>query len=452
MLSEHQQTEYIFSLLEPNPTKNVFKVDTESAESYIYVDNTSKTLFKVSKNDDSKTNLLRSYYIGKELNKLRSIVPNFVLTKQVHDQSRLAVSYEYIQGETLEMCINSLTFPQFLNIFIQILFALELAQRHCMFCHYDLHLDNIIMKPIESPHTYTIILDDDKYEITGNAYIPVIIDFGLASSIIQDKVFGTRSYDYCGIMNYPIQGSDMYKLLFHSYAASTGTLQRQIGSLFHFYGAYDPYKILVSSQTELVEISKEYLKQVSTSRIAAYTPLEYIMWIMSNSDYSKLLSVNKMKRYIYYYPTVVKSGYVESTNSYIMNKYIEKLTSSRECTHEDECILLDQQLLVGYKRLEIPNEIAVKDQANTVLNLTIKDTLEPKYKYIQQADRFIRKMTPYLQYLYIIRELNLESVYKCFVDEFTVSLQYEGYQKLCFIVEKTNRWLKTLSILKHCYL
>ncbi len=42
---------------------------------------------------------------------------------------------------------NELSFKEFLDIFAQILVALEIGQNKYKFCHYDLHTDNVIIVP-----------------------------------------------------------------------------------------------------------------------------------------------------------------------------------------------------------------------------------------------------------------------------------------------------------------
>lgn len=456
MFSEQHQTEYILSKLRSDET-NLAKEKLEKAiklsdstESFIHVSEEEGEIYKVPKKNVEDA-LIRSYYIGKELNHLHSLIPNFVQTKQIHLKNRednLFVAYEYVRGVSVEKMLtnNELTFSQFLNMFIQILFALELAQRYCMFCHYDLHLDNIIMKCIHTVYSYTLVLDDFKYDINANNYIPILIDFGFASSIIKNKVFGTHSFDYCGIMSYPIQGVDMYKLLFHSYVSAKGPLQKQIGGLFLFYGSYDPYKMLISSRANWVQYSKEYLKKASTSRIATFTPLEFLSWILENEEYSTMLTIKKSTRDVY--QPLAKSLQninvnVSDTKSYILNSYLEKITG-RTLSNTNHYIQSDAKLLTKYKSIRVPKEVVIRDEINMVLGTPLGRKIGPT-KHIDKANRYIQKILPYVHFLYTIRELHLEEMFKTFIDEFSASLQYKLYQKLCFIIQKTNRWLKTLD-------
>jgi len=265
--------------------KSMDKIQVKSTESTVYTSNFISRkipiIIKIPKKAIYHDGTIRAYYIGTEINKLKNIVPNFIYTLGIFitETNQVMVAYEYIKGESLEKVIKKLSFQEFLNIFIQILLALEIAQRNCSFCHYDLHLNNVIMKPISQPYSYTVVIDNKRYDIVAEKYIPIIIDFGLASAKIKNKIIGSYDYFKYGIMNYLIPGSDMYKFLFHSYARSNGDLQRQISSLFLFYGVHDPYKILIIPQDEIAVISKQYLKAVSTSEIAIWHPLKFLKWI-----------------------------------------------------------------------------------------------------------------------------------------------------------------------------
>lgn len=414
--------------------KKMTKVKTDSLESNIYrLDN---FILKIPKSGQYHHNLIRSYYIGMILNNLRCIIPNFVSTLGIFSYNKqVIVAQEYVQGETLENLIvkKVINFQEFLNIFIQILFALEIAQRQYRFCHYDLHLKNIIMKPMSKPYKYTVVVDTKKYELNAEKYIPIILDFGLASINVENKTIGSYNYQSYGVMPYLIQGVDMYKFLFHAYAKS-GHMFSEIASLFLFYGSYDPYKLLLTSTDKIPEISKSYLKKASFSRAATYTPYELFLWIKNFPDYK--ITVIESDRDIYL-PLQIQCNFTSKTNSYIMNKYIEKI--SREPRETTEKMIEDDiDILMQYKSIKLPDEIVCKDTIAETLNTYIGKT------GIKLDSNFITEIKPYLQFLYTIRELQLETSYKNFVYDFLNSSQYKIYNRLSFDMEKASRWNKTL--------
>lgn len=278
----------LFMVVESNLQKffgRIKRMNVKCRESKVYKSKEKNpVIIKIPKKSVYHDNAIRSYYIGMEINKLERIVPNFINTLGIFctESMHVMVCYECIEGNTMISVINNMQFIEFLYIFIQVLIALEIAQRHCCFCHYDLHLNNVILK--KGKCIYTVILDNEKYEIICEKYIPTILDFGLSSAVVGGKTIGCFEYNKYGIMNYGMEGVDMYKFLFHSYICTSGNLQKEIGKLFLFYGDMDPYNVINASKIELEDMSKNYLKDVSSSKISKYKPVDFIKWI-KNSYY-----------------------------------------------------------------------------------------------------------------------------------------------------------------------
>ena len=268
---------------------NLKKISTEkNNESILYLSD-KYTVCKIPKNERYNSNIIRSYYIGKSLNSLQYLLPNFIQTHDLYKNKRgqLLLFQEYVKGETFEEGISKLTFSEFLNIFIQILLALEVARQYYNFIHYDLHLSNIILKPLKYPLKYTIKIAKKKYTMVAFKYLPIIIDFGYSYIEIDDEIICPEGLEEYGIYPEPFPSIDMYKLLFHSYVKSKGELQKNILKLFFFYGGNDPYNILETPFKNLTSVSKDYFRKIKNK---VWTPLEFIFWICQNS---KLLAYRK---------------------------------------------------------------------------------------------------------------------------------------------------------------
>lgn len=430
-----------FSIFTDKMAQNMKKIKTESTESNVYrLDN---FILKIPKSALYHDNVIRSYYVGKILNNLECIVPNFVRTVEIFSyQKQVIVSQDYIPGETLEILLSKgkLTCKEFHNAFIQILFALEIAQRQYRFCHYDLHLKNIIMKPISKPYSYTVVIDTKRYDLIAEKYMPIIIDFGLASIHTNGITVGSHDFSQYGMMPYLIQGVDMYKFLFHAYVKSQGEINRCVSSLLLFYSLYDPYRLLTTPTEKLSAISKSYLKKVSFSHAATYTPLELAIWMINSAEYN--LSVKVSERNIYF-PIHKQQISLPKISSYVMSKYSQKISGKDEFIDE-KMIAVDLEIFSGYKMIEIPNEIVVKDQIAIILNTPI-GKIGKIGKSAQFSLNFTEQIKPYLQCLYTVRELGLEDIYKSFLAEFTSSKQYQIYQKIAFDVDKAKRWTTTIE-------
>lgn len=260
--------------------RSMKKIST-SSEGIIY--RYKNIAVKRQRTPEHKGRIRHSHLVGVELNKISPKVPNFVRTYHITEKNGDVFSFqEFVSGITLERLLPSLSFEEFLGIFKQILIALEVAQKELSFCHYDLHLANVIVQKIV-PFSYTVSLYGKNFTFKSGNYLPIIIDFGLACVKVENTLIGSYDCIEYGMYNFPIQGYDMYKFLFHSYSIAKGDLQKQIGGLFLFYGLYDPYKILLTPVKKLPEISQRYLEKISKSRIATYTPLEFFLWIQNES-------------------------------------------------------------------------------------------------------------------------------------------------------------------------
>jgi hypothetical protein len=255
----------------------------KNCESIIYLID-KNIICKVPKNDNYNDNIIRSYYIGKVLNSLQYILPNFIKTYKLEKNNRgqFLLYTEYIKGKTFAEVLNSLSFSDFLNIFLQILLALELARQYYNFTHYDLHLSNIILKPLKVPLSYTVKINNKKYVFHTCKYLAIIIDFGYSYLQVNDEIICAEGLEQYGINSENSSSIDMYKLLFHSYVKSEGNLRKNILKLFYFFDEKEPYNILQTPFKKLNHVPEEYFKKVLNLN---YTPIEFVFWISQNKSF-----------------------------------------------------------------------------------------------------------------------------------------------------------------------
>lgn len=496
------------------------KVDVDSTSGFIYMSDIFsdiKVIIKVPQNIDEYDEAIQEYFIGvTEINKLRYIVPNFVYTFGAFmcptENEKLCsgtsdklpfIIFEQIPGDTIEHLLNKdLTFSEYLGMFIQILLALEVGQRTINFCHFDLHTSNVMCRTIDSNCNYTVPLDNNMYQITAIKYLPVMIDFGLSTVKHNNNIIGSYVFPEHGMLHYMLPGVDMYKFLFHSIKNTTGNLQRQILNLMSFYGKDDPYKLLISGDNILDKASDEYVVKSSYSRVTTYTPLEFLDWILEQSEYDNIISkyVKKKERNLYiplsFSSTVqeydnifmreahgrnkaielvnkcmgINSSYIMSTYfMYVLEGYNKKLISNKLNVHikklrklvskqKDDMIKLDIQLLDKYKNLHIPDILHIKDDSKRILNIGVKsNTLKKnKNKVLTLIERFFKNkiffdnILPFLQLVYTIKEMKEikeiknEPIYDNFLTQFYLSPQYKTYTQNYMIINKTTRWSNIL--------
>jgi len=506
--------------------KKFEKINIKSSAGYVYLSDilgsNIEVIIKVSKNTDNNSynDMIREYFIGvSEINKLRYILPNFVYTfgsflcpslgdiadnklcEESSSQKTPFIIFEKVPGETMEKMLRDekISFDQYLGLFIQILLALEIAQRNIGFCHFDFHTSNLMCRTIPKKCKYIVPVGNYIYDVTSYDYLPVIIDFGLSSIKNDDMVIGSYDFAVHGMMNYMIQGVDMYKFLIYSCYFSKGELNRQITNLLSFYGDDDPYKIIKNGKKNLVKATDKYVRLGSYSRVTTYTPIEFLEWIMQHSDYSNISSkyIRKKERNLYIplsfsstieeyynifqhtkigidksvdfivkgadrkqysfimtsYSIYVLSGYNKNFKSDKINDVIKKLTKTIS-KNKNDMIKNDNIILNECKNIEIPDMISILDDSKRILNIRInsKRLSSQKKSVVKLIYRFMNKISffsdilPYLQFLYTIRELKLDDTYNEFITNF--SYLYKIYDNYNIVVSKTSKWCETLNMIK----
>ena len=169
------------------------------------------------------------------LNGLRESIPHFSFAFAIYcdPQYSLSLAMEWIpNGMTLSAYLDqqlSLRWKEelsleWISLFMQIIFALEIAQEQCWFTHYDLHADNIILRENNKSSyvpEFSIFHETYKWSSSPN-YIPTLIDFAHAS--VTDKpsrmLIGKRgkaSFPEYGMYSSYLPGADMLKLILYLY-------------------------------------------------------------------------------------------------------------------------------------------------------------------------------------------------------------------------------------------
>ena len=408
------------------------------------------------------------------------------------------VIFEKIPGDNMQKMLASdkITFEEYLGMFIQILLSIEVAQRDISFCHFDFHTDNLMCRTISKECKYTVPMDNHVYEITAKKYLPVIIDFGLSTVKNGETVVGSYTFPQHGMTHYMLQGVDMFKFLLYSCVYSKGNLQRQISNLLLFYSQDDPYKILIGGENALDKAIDEYAKKGSYSRVTTQTPLIFLNWILSKPEYKEIASkyIIKKERNLFVplsFSTTIQTydnifqhqekgredavklidSCIMENTSYIMGKYSyfvlkgynKQLSSKKLHIHAGKIrdairknrkamIEHDREMLSGYSKIKIPNILRIKDDSSRLLNIKInskklktnkKTVLKLINRYFNNIT-FFHEMLPYLQFLYTIREIKSEKVYKDFLNSFLTSEHYKIYLQNNILIYRTYRWCHSL--------
>jgi hypothetical protein len=510
--------------------KKLDKIGSDSVAGYVYVADILEginVVIKVSKDIRTYNDMIREYYIGvSEINKLRYILPNFVYTfasficpsmVDSKDSSAMCqgdshltpyIIFEEIKGANMEVMLknDALTFPEYLGMFIQILLALETAQRYIGFCHFDLHAANLMCRtlPKGKKCRYSVPIDNFIYDVTSINYLPVIIDFGLSTvrhnstDDTQSKWIGSYDFPQHGMMNYLISGVDMYKFLLYS-AYSAKSIQRQILDLFSFYGKDDPYKLYMQEDAKkiLSRATDKYGKQMSFSKVAQNTPLEFLSWILVKYPSIVNVYISKKERQVYVPLTfsTISTSYCDMLNKdkkgkdvavsiidhvssidnssyitvsyclYVLDGYNKRLKSAKIARdiekllkrvekNRSEMIESDKKMLIEYTQIKTDTYTPIIKLCKKILSITMASKNKNKIKkneLIKLINNFtylyaqINDVCKYMNLLYTIRELGLDTIYSDFVSKFTKSSIYKFYVINVSMIEKTARWVDSLS-------
>ena len=306
---------------------NAFKaLNVNSAAGYIYfitVLQNIKAVIKVPRDSVYIYDAMLEYFACVScINNLRYFIPNFMgglgifLCSPSQNSTTLCdynssskntpfCIYEKVEGQTFEQYVKKVDtdFSDFLEVFIQVLIALEVAQREYSFTHYDLHGENVIIKTIDNTNgsfSYKVPLDNCVYEITPRKSIAVIIDYGMCSYNYEGKIYG-QPVNYGQINNFGSMnlGYDMYRLLIYIYDTSERLHRKlvrdnpgnpplnkygKMRELFRFYGNEDIYDVY-NKTDGYTDAANEYCKRVITSNTGTFTPLSFLNWILDHHNF-----------------------------------------------------------------------------------------------------------------------------------------------------------------------
>lgn len=237
-------------------------------------------------------NLIHEYFIGVYgTNILRKYLPNFAYvlggfkcSPPVSNPSNLEgssgtgdiitwcnnrnININYILYENLEPAIpfrkylNSCSSTEFLNKYLQVLYALHKANVLIDFTHYDLHHENVVLRKLES-HTIDIQYDTEngiEYLKTNSvatiidfSYSHIAIDLKQSNDELTKRHFGVSSKLAYGIFpgrKFPLH--DAYKLLLFSMneMLASGNLQcfQTAAKILQFFDSSEPAENIISKQ------------------------------------------------------------------------------------------------------------------------------------------------------------------------------------------------------------
>ena len=404
------------------------------------------------------------------------------------------VIYENIPGKTLIDMLSDeeINFTQFVRILAQVALSLEVAQRHIRFTHYDLHPGNIMIREDEEKgFAYNVCLDESTYQIT-DTQMPVIIDLGNATIYKKEKYWGEYGYDNNGMMTFMIPGVDIYKLLIFCVRYAKGTMKAKVREIFDTLPPPEIYKVQTARGINaavdtfgrrvtyshlaqitpgmflesLIEKYPEELEEVFTKRERKeLIPLDF-----NNSTilYDKLIQkpsldaesseslIDKCNRML---PSYVMSLY----NIMIMRGYYEMYGQEKIKAQIDLMEMMlekykpklqerDYILFEKFHDIKIPNVEELEHSMKSLMDIKLNQKNRYDYDEVEfvremffENSEFFRRMQPYFQFIYTLKEVGLEEEYTNVLTDFYGSPQYILYNRLLVRFRQAERWSQTLE-------
>ena len=281
---------------------NMIYKEFESSHGYVVFSDLmkvkNKLVIKTPKDDDEIRSMLFEYYIGsKFINKLRKKTPNFMYTFGIFmcnslvtvknktkdlnvgfcDDSKknnIYLMFEKIDGMTLHEYIQKVNTEQDLdnviNIILQVMLSLDIAQKEGEYVHNDLHTDNVMLRKIKSPISHEYLVGKYKYKMNMN-YIATIIDYGMNRFVENGIPLGVTIFSKYDVFPYKNTiSTDLFKLLTSSifsiivvyvknqavYLKLQNKMDEVIEFLISFFRKY-PYKMIKLWDTYLLNKNKQ---------------------------------------------------------------------------------------------------------------------------------------------------------------------------------------------------
>lgn len=236
-----------------NWLRRLRRIGAESVEGYAMVagvENANDVFIVKAPRSTENDELQHELFVGMfGLNQLRAVVPNFAYvlggfrcsppmidtdTKEVVafcNNDRFNVNYVLYENitpaVTFREYVATCTPQQFLNKYLQILYALHVAWQTCQFTHYDLHDENVLVRDVSAAAKNLGAWSDRGFYIPyqterGQEYIltdavSTVIDFGIAHIKYNGQHYGVYNRLAWGVFprrSFPMH--DAYKLLLMS--------------------------------------------------------------------------------------------------------------------------------------------------------------------------------------------------------------------------------------------
>ena len=256
----------------------------------------------VKKNDPESESLRNEYFVGiYGLNYLRLDCANFGFYYYLVDEKdRISVYQEYISGISFSKFMKKMSKQivsyspavgeTFLSCFLQNILALEYAQSTLQFTHFDLHLENIMLRNNETRQNVEIPYFDKYVVFDKPKFISTIIDFGFSTiRKSETEIFSNFNTGFPEYGYYPffLSGTDNFRVL-STFYINTLYRNNQFEGKINVFSRFVLEKFYNINVTELISnlklFSSNYANITFFSQVYK-TPNQLFNFLLKNEKY-----------------------------------------------------------------------------------------------------------------------------------------------------------------------
>lgn len=281
--------------------QNLHVLSDSSANGVVYLTDydgvkNAEIVIKESMNGGDGNDLAHEAFVGLyALNNLRAIIPNFMYTYAIvkggafipTDKRALAFfnkknkqTYHLLaenipQAKSFASILATCNNKEFISYYMQVMYALEIAQNSYGFTHYDLHNENVLIAR-KNTKTHQILYQrpngEERY-VETNA-VATIIDFGSSLIKLNGETYSNRLVPYSSNLpnnTHPL--FDAYKLLgflSYEYLSVKNKDPQLVETMLLMWNIFNPNsENIVESIEQQRDTYFEYLK-VTTATLSDY--------------------------------------------------------------------------------------------------------------------------------------------------------------------------------------
>ena len=335
---------------------------------------------------------------------------------------------EYISKYTFYHAIKTYDKNIIGSLILQILSALKISQKHTEFTHYDLHMDNILVRECDKEIFHLYIHGDDNETLVPTfGLVPVIIDMGSCHTNNQDRLFSTvenyeggcqtTSFDRLADVHHlllstfdclekymPVAETILYKLALHFYPLPVWIGK---GWKILFHQLDKELRYCIQKNSKLLNISGSQEDRDDYNYL--FKELFADMLLILNGAISLPLNENK----------VLENNFEKfekdlATKFDQFFKHFHHLINLPSVKSDQDCLYLLKEIVnMSYDFKKYKNNPQEKDTAfnkmKLRLSLVMKDTDMKKIKFVDFFNT-INDLCPLLSSFYQMLEANHNSV------------------------------------------